>query len=81
MISLKVLDLREISKSSRVPGPKSSAVKRIDCAEVFPRQWNILGSFPQGSRLSSSFANACRYTFSDDCFSCTFPRQVEATAC
>ena len=29
----------------------------------------------------SSFANASRYTFSDDCFSCTFPRQVEATAC
>ena len=38
MISLKVLDLREISKSSRVPGPKSSAVKRIGCAEAFPKQ-------------------------------------------
>ena len=37
MISLKVLDLREISESSRVPGPKSSAVKGIGCAEAFPR--------------------------------------------
>ena len=35
MISLKVLDLGEISESSRVPGPKSSAA--IGCAEAFPR--------------------------------------------
>ena len=38
MISLKVSDLGEISKSSSVPGPRSSAVKRIGCAETFPRQ-------------------------------------------
>ena len=38
MISLKVSDLGEIFKSSRVPGPKSSTVKRIGCAEAFPRQ-------------------------------------------
>ena len=57
MISLKVLDLREISKSSRVPGPKSSAVKRIDCAEAFPRQWNILGSF--STRLKT-FLKLCQ---------------------